>query len=164
MIQALLQNGFDRLVSGIVKMQRPFAGGFQTCGTKLLLQSDNPLCGAQVVQYPVRKESPDQPMTGGSDFFGLVQAPLGILELVGDRLRRHMLIDGGTEAGFLQPGMDGHQLQVVVKFNGAVRGLEPQRLVDQREWRRVRRLLELDMAVAMQLHFAPNGEQRSSFL
>ena len=113
---------------------------------------------ATVVQDPVAEEGPDQPVAVGTDCLGLAQTPLGVLKLVGDRLRRHVVIDGGTGTGSLQAGMNGHQFQVMINLDGVVRGLEPHLLVNQRKRRGVMGLLKLDMAVAMQLNLAPDGD------
>ena len=96
LIQALFQNGLDRFIAGIFEVQRPLAGGFQTRRSVILSQTDDTLGGAQIVQNPVGKESPDQLMAVRTDCLRLAQTPLGILKLVSDRLRRHGLLHGSN--------------------------------------------------------------------
>lgn len=67
LIQALLQDGLDRFVAGIIKVQRPRAGVFQTQKAVLLAQTDYPLGGAQIVQDPVTEEHLDQLVAVGTD-------------------------------------------------------------------------------------------------
>jgi hypothetical protein len=54
--------------------------------------------------------------------------------------------------------MNGHHLQVMINLDGGIRDLEPHLLMNQRKRRRVIRFLELDMAVAVQLDLAPDGD------
>ena len=97
-------------------------------------------------------------MTTGTHGLGLTEAPLGVPKLVGDRLRGHVLQDGGPGSRLPHSGMNGHELEIVVDLDGVVPGLEPQASMNQGVGRRVIGLLELDMAVPMEFHLAPGGD------
>lgn len=101
---------------------------------------------------------PDELIARRADRLRLPEAPLGVLELPGDRFRRQMLVNCGSRTGLFEPGMDGHELEVMVELHGIVRGSEPQRLVHERIGRRVRTLLELGMTVAVELDLTPGSE------
>ena len=58
-----------------------------------------------------------------------LQAPLGVSHLVGQGLGGQVVVDGGALAGFSQPGMDGHQFEVVEDLHDGLGGLQPQHLL-----------------------------------
>ena len=68
-----------------------------------------------------------------------------------------MLIDRGPGAGFVQPGMDGHQLKVIEQLDSGLGRLEPKLSSHQSERGRVIGLFELDMTIAMDLDAGPGG-------
>jgi hypothetical protein len=74
-------------------------------------------------------------LASGTDLPGLLQAPLRVLHLVGERFWRHVLFDRRSFAGAFESGMNSHQLQVVIQMDGRVGGLQPQLLAYQPERR-----------------------------
>ncbi len=123
-----------------------------------LPQGDDPLGGAEIVQDAAAEEPLDEFTAGRADRFGLSKAPLGVPEFVRHGLGRHVVIDRGALAGAVKPRMAGHERQVVIELDRGVRGLEPQLAADELKRHRVIRLLELDMAVAVDLDVGPGGD------
>ena len=60
LIQPLMQDAFHGAVLGVVKVQRPGAGGLQAGRAILFAQADDPLGRTQVVEHPVGEQLPDQ--------------------------------------------------------------------------------------------------------
>jgi len=105
LIQALVQDALNCPVSGVVKEQGSSTGTLQAYGPVLFRETDDPLGGPQVVQYPVGKQTTDQFVTLRADRLCLMQTPLGVLHLVGDGFRGQVSIHGGAGAGSVQAGV-----------------------------------------------------------
>ena len=160
LVETLLQDGLCGSVPGVVIVQGTFAGCLQAFFPEPFAQGDDSLCSSQVIQHPVSEKDVKEFFAVRSDAAGLFEAPLGILHLVGYGLGGKMFVHGGAKPGSFQPGMDGHQLEIVEKFYVALRGLQPQLLADELEGSRVKGLLELDRAVAMDGDLGPGGQLR----
>ena len=102
----------------------------------------------------------DEGVTGRPDVFALAQAPLGVAQLVGDRLGRQVLVDGRAAARSELSKVGGDELVVAEQLHGGLGGPQPQMLAYQTEAGGVVRLLELHVAVGVELDPCPHGELR----
>lgn len=161
LVKPLAENGFDRVVLGTVVGQRTVAGGLQPLRAVFADQPDHPLGCPEMIDHPVAQQLVDQAVAAGADLPGLLETPLGIAHQVGDGVRRQVVDTGGFLARPGTAGMGRHQLMLMVDFDGGFRRLDPQFLVDQLEGGRVVGLLELEMAVAVQLVLGPDRQLRS---
>ena len=100
----------------------------------------------------------DEGVTGLTDVFALAQAPLGVTQLVGDRLGRQVLVDGTAAARSELSKMGGDELVVVEQLHGGLGGAQPQVLAHHPERGGVVGLLELHVAVGVELDPCPHGE------
>jgi hypothetical protein len=66
-----------------------------------------------------------------------------------------MIVNSGAGTGLFKTGMHGHKVEIVIELHGIVRSFEPERLMYEPERGGVIGLLELDMAVAVELDPAP---------
>jgi len=87
----------------------------------------------------------------------LFQAPLGILKLSGNSLRRHVSIDRGIGSGFSKPGMGGDEMEIRIEFNDVVRGPKPEFFMGQWIGNRVIGFFKLHMAVAVDFDLTPGS-------
>ena len=157
-VDAVFQDGLDGAVLGVVEGECAPAGRFQTLGAEAPGEPDDALCGAQVVQDVVSEQPLDEGVTGRPDVLALTQTPLGVAQLVGERLGREVLVDGRAAAGPEPARMGGDELVVAEQLHGGLGGPQPQALAYQAEAGRVVGLLELNVAVGMELHLRPHGE------
>lgn len=132
LIDPLFEDIFDACIFNVVEMQCAKTGAFQTDDTIFFSKPDNALGAPEMIQNLIAKEFPDDLMAGRSDGFRLLQAPLGVLQLPGNSPGRHVLIDGGISSGLVKPGMSGHKMKVIIKFDNIICGLQPEFFVCQR--------------------------------
>ena len=116
--------------------------------------------GAQVIEHAFAEHAFDHGPAGRTDGSRLRQAPLRIAHEIRLGIRRQVVLHRGALAGLEQPRMDGDQLVVVIDAQRARSDLEPEFLVQPAKRRRVIAVLELDVAVAVQLGFGPHRAGR----
>ena len=97
-VDTVLQDGLHGAVLGVVEGERASAGRFEAHGAEAPGEPDDALCGAQVVEDTVSEQPLDEGVTGRTDVFALTQTPLGVAQLVGDRLGGQVLVDGAAAA------------------------------------------------------------------
>ena len=88
----------------------------------------------------------------------LTQTPLGVAQLVGDRLGRQVLVDGAAAARSELSKMGGDEFVVAEQLHGGLGGAQPQALAHQTEAGGVVGLLELHVAVGVELDPCPHCE------
>ena len=160
-VQPLLQDAFHGPVRRRAMLDGAPAGRFQPFGSVFLLQPQDALCRPEVVQDPRGKQLVHEFTAHGTDALGVFQAPLRRLHEVGPGLRGQMLVHGGFASRPAQPGVDGHQSLAVEDLHGLFPGAQPKMLVHQRKRGGIEGLLELDVAVAMELDPGPGHDLRS---
>ena len=134
------------------------AGRLEALGAEAPGGPDDALCGPQVVEDAVSEQTLDEGVAGRTDVFALAQTPLGVAALVGDRLGWQVLFDGGAAARSELPRMGGDELVVAEQAHRGLGGTQPQALAYQREGGGVVGLLELHVAVGVELDPCPHGE------
>ena len=160
LIQAFLQDRLDGPQGRRLEVQRPSAGGFQPPGAIGLGQAQQALHRPQLDQHSVGKQGPHQGQAVGAHILRPCQAPLGILQVPGQRLRRQMVHRGGTAARCKTPDVGGHQFMLTVEPHRIARGLEPQTLSRQPEGDGVITAFELHMGIPGHLHLGPYRQFR----
>ena len=146
-VDGVFQDGLHGAVLGVVEGERAPAGRFEAHGAEAPCEPDDALCGAQVVEDAVSEQPLDEGVTGRADVFALTQAPLGVAQLVGDRLGRQVLVDGAAATGSELSKVGGDELVVAEQLHGGLGGAQPQMLAHQAEAGRVVGFLELHVAV-----------------
>src|SRR4030042_5537857 len=94
LVEPLFEDGLDGSIAGVVKEKGAPACSFQALSPTLIPQPDNALGRSEVVQYPVGKERFDQLRAKGADGSGLLEAPLRISHLIGQRIGGQVGVHG----------------------------------------------------------------------
>lgn len=126
LIEALLEDGFHSPIAGIGEGQGTTAGRLKAILAEALSQSNDALCGPEVVENAVGEEGIYDAFAVRSDIFGFSQAPLGVCHCVGQSFRGHVFGDGGTFPGFSKPWVDRDKFEVVVDLDDFLGGPQPQ--------------------------------------
>lgn len=93
LLKTLFKDELHCFVSGsIIKKQHSPTGGFKARLTVLFLELHDSLGCSKIVQHAIAEQVIDNPVACGPDRFGLPQAPLRILKLIGDGFRGQMLV------------------------------------------------------------------------
>ena len=158
LILAVFQDGLDRPIAGGIKGVGPAACGFEPGLAETVGQADHPLGGPEVIKHSVGKQPLYQGEAGRTDLFGLFETPLRIPELVGQGVRRHMVVDGAVAPHPLESAVDRHKFVLFENLNGRVGRFEPQGLPNQPIRNRIEVLLEGDMGIAMDLDLGPDRQ------
>ena len=155
LVQTFFEDAFDTAVAGVVKGQGAVAGGFQALGAVAFGKSDDALRCPKVVQHAITKEGLDEVVAGRTDGLCLFETPLGIAHQESARLGRKMFVDGRACPGCVFTGVYSHHVVVLVDPHGGGAGPQPELLTHQSIRHGVSTLLELHVAVPVNLHLGP---------
>ena len=155
LVQAFFEDAFDTSVAGVVKGHGAVAGGFEAPGAVAFGKPDDALRGAEVVQHAITKEGLDKGVARRTDGLCLLETPLGVAHQESAGVGRQMFVNGRACSGCVFAGVNGHHFLVLVDPYGGRAGPEPELLAHEGIGHGVSTLLELDVAVAVNLHLGP---------
>lgn len=160
LIQPFFQNGLHAAIPHVLEGQCPTGGGIQAHISLGLAQSHHTLSRPEALHDSVGKESLDQCMTEVADLFGLIQTPLRVAHLEGHVFGRQMLIYRAALTWVGQTRMGGEQGVLVIQAHGGLGQAYVQLFAHQGVRCRVALLMNLYMAITVQLGGGPGGKFR----
>ncbi len=155
-VQAVVQNLLDGEVLGHAEAHCAGTGGFEPDATEGLAQADHALGCPKVVQHAVGEQALDHGVAGRADGASLKQTPLGIAHEVGLGIRGQVILSRGALAGFELARVDGDEFVVAIDAHDPWCQLHPELLADQSIGGGVVALVDLNVAIAVQLGLDPD--------
>ena len=155
------ENRLDGAIEGACVSECPHTGRLKPRRPIGIGKAEDALGAAQSLHDAIAEELLDQLRAGWTNLAGLLHTPLPV---VGEELSRigwEMIQDRAPIPVAMRAHMCGNQSLVLEDRHGDIGRADPQCLTDEREGSRVQHVIQLDVAVAMQLQTMPIPQIRS---